>query len=176
MREQRGQIEGHGHRQTDARHIELPHVGHVDPVDALARRERRESRGARRDRERARERDVGDGFEHLDVAQLRELRDLSKVEGGAQRFERAREDLRDDDDAHASCNVRHSDAMRIVHVVQGLGIGGQERLVIYLSHELARRGHEPAIVTLSLGGELRAEANGDARLRRASRRAAPTSR
>lgn len=50
--------------------------------------------------------------------------------------------------------------MRIVHVVQGLGIGGQERLVIYLSQELARRGHEPAIVTLSLGGELRAEAQG----------------
>ena len=50
--------------------------------------------------------------------------------------------------------------MRIVHVVQGLGIGGQERLVIYLSHELARRGHEPAIVTLSLGGVLRAEAQG----------------
>jgi glycosyltransferase involved in cell wall biosynthesis len=50
--------------------------------------------------------------------------------------------------------------MRIVHVVQGLGIGGQERLVIYLSQELARRGHEPAIVTLSLGGELRAEAHG----------------
>jgi glycosyltransferase involved in cell wall biosynthesis len=50
--------------------------------------------------------------------------------------------------------------MRIVHVVQGLGIGGQERLVIYLSQELARRGHEPVIVTLSLGGELRAEAHG----------------
>jgi len=50
--------------------------------------------------------------------------------------------------------------MRIVHVVQGLGIGGQERLVIHLSEELARRGHEPAIVTLSLGGELRAETHG----------------
>ncbi len=50
--------------------------------------------------------------------------------------------------------------MRIVHVVQGLGIGGQERLVIYLSQELARRGHEPAIVSLSLGGELRGEAHG----------------
>ena len=50
--------------------------------------------------------------------------------------------------------------MRIVHVVQGLGVGGQERLVVDLSHELARRGHEPAIVTLSLGGELRAEARG----------------
>jgi len=48
--------------------------------------------------------------------------------------------------------------MRIVHVVQGLGIGGQERLVLGLALELARRGHEPAIVTLSPGGELRAEA------------------
>lgn len=50
--------------------------------------------------------------------------------------------------------------MRIVHVVQGLGIGGQERLVIALSQELARRGHEPAIVALSPGGELRDEAKG----------------
>jgi glycosyltransferase involved in cell wall biosynthesis len=50
--------------------------------------------------------------------------------------------------------------MRIVHVVQGLGIGGQERLVVQLSHELARRGHEPAIVSLSPGGEVRAEARG----------------
>jgi glycosyltransferase involved in cell wall biosynthesis len=44
--------------------------------------------------------------------------------------------------------------------VQGLGIGGQERLVMYLSHELAARGHDPLIVTLSRGGELRAESNG----------------
>jgi glycosyltransferase involved in cell wall biosynthesis len=50
--------------------------------------------------------------------------------------------------------------MRIVHVLQGLGVGGQERLVIDLSHELARRGHEPIIVSLSPGGELRAEARG----------------
>ncbi len=48
--------------------------------------------------------------------------------------------------------------MRIVHVVQGLGIGGQERLVVHLSHELAARGHEPAIVSLSPGGEVRSEA------------------
>ena len=48
--------------------------------------------------------------------------------------------------------------MRIVHVVQGLGIGGQERLVVHLSRELAARGHEPAIVTLSPGGDLRCEA------------------
>jgi glycosyltransferase involved in cell wall biosynthesis len=47
--------------------------------------------------------------------------------------------------------------MRIIHVVQGLGIGGQERLVVHLSRELAARGHEPAIVSLSLGGEVRAE-------------------
>ncbi len=50
--------------------------------------------------------------------------------------------------------------MRIVHVVQGLGIGGQERLIIYLSQELAARGHTPLIVTLSPGGELRAQATG----------------
>lgn len=49
-------------------------------------------------------------------------------------------------------------AMRIIHVVQGLGIGGQERLVVHLSRELAARGHQPAIVSLSLGGEVRAEA------------------
>jgi glycosyltransferase involved in cell wall biosynthesis len=48
--------------------------------------------------------------------------------------------------------------MRIVHVVQGLGIGGQERLVVHLSRELVARGHEPAIVSLSPGGEVRAEA------------------
>jgi len=48
--------------------------------------------------------------------------------------------------------------MRIVHVVQGLGIGGQERLVMQLCHELVARGHEPAIVSLSPGGEVRAEA------------------
>jgi glycosyltransferase involved in cell wall biosynthesis len=50
--------------------------------------------------------------------------------------------------------------MRIVHVVQGLGIGGQERLVVHLSRELAARGHDPAIVSLSLGGRVRAEAAG----------------
>lgn len=48
--------------------------------------------------------------------------------------------------------------MRIVHVVQGLGIGGQERLVVYLSRELAARGHEASIVSLSPGGALREEA------------------
>jgi glycosyltransferase involved in cell wall biosynthesis len=48
--------------------------------------------------------------------------------------------------------------MRIVHVVQGLGMGGRERQVVYLSRELAERGHESAIVTLSPGGAVRAEA------------------
>jgi glycosyltransferase involved in cell wall biosynthesis len=48
--------------------------------------------------------------------------------------------------------------MRIIHVVQGLGIGGQERLVVHLSHELAARGHDVAIVSLSPGGEVRAQA------------------
>lgn len=50
--------------------------------------------------------------------------------------------------------------MRIVHVVQGLGIGGQERLVASLSRVLAARGHEPAIVSLSSGGEVRGEVDG----------------
>jgi glycosyltransferase involved in cell wall biosynthesis len=50
--------------------------------------------------------------------------------------------------------------MRIVHVVQGLGVGGQERLVVQLSHELAARGHEPSIVSLSPGGRVRDEARG----------------
>jgi glycosyltransferase involved in cell wall biosynthesis len=50
--------------------------------------------------------------------------------------------------------------MRIVHVVQGLGIGGQERLVVQLSHELAARGHEPSIVTLSPGGAVRKQVRG----------------
>lgn len=50
--------------------------------------------------------------------------------------------------------------MRIVHVVQGLAIGGQERLVVYLSRELASRGHVASIVSLSPGGALRDEAQG----------------
>lgn len=50
--------------------------------------------------------------------------------------------------------------MRIVHVVQGLGIGGQERLVASLSRVLVARGHEPFIVSLSPGGEVRAEVDG----------------
>lgn len=50
--------------------------------------------------------------------------------------------------------------MRIVHVVQGLAIGGQERLVVAMSRELARRGHEPVIVSLCRGGAVRAQACG----------------
>jgi glycosyltransferase involved in cell wall biosynthesis len=37
-------------------------------------------------------------------------------------------------------------------------MGGQERLVVQLSRELVGRGHEPAIVSLSPGGEVRVEA------------------
>lgn len=44
-------------------------------------------------------------------------------------------------------------------MVQGLGVGGQERLVLHLSRELAARGHEPVIVSLSRGGALVAEAD-----------------
>jgi hypothetical protein len=50
--------------------------------------------------------------------------------------------------------------MHIVHVVQGLGSGGQAGLILDLCMELARRGHEAAIITLTLGGELRARAVG----------------
>lgn len=47
--------------------------------------------------------------------------------------------------------------MRIVHVVQSLGLGGQERLVLHLSRELVRRGHEVSIISLTPGGSLRAD-------------------
>lgn len=47
--------------------------------------------------------------------------------------------------------------MRVVHVVQCLGLGGQERLILYLSRELARRGHEPHVISLTPGGEFRPE-------------------
>jgi glycosyltransferase involved in cell wall biosynthesis len=62
--------------------------------------------------------------------------------------------------------------MRVVHVVQGLGIGGLERLVVHLSRELAARGHEPAIVSLSPGGRVRTEA-GDVPVYDATRRRGP---
>ena len=47
--------------------------------------------------------------------------------------------------------------MRILHVVQSLGMGGQERLILNLSRELLRRGHEVAVASLTPGGELRPE-------------------
>ncbi len=47
--------------------------------------------------------------------------------------------------------------MRIVHVVQCLGLGGQERLILYLSRELQKRGHEPHVISLTPGGDLRPE-------------------
>lgn len=47
--------------------------------------------------------------------------------------------------------------MRIVHVVQSLGLGGQERLVLHLSRELRRRGHKVTVVSLTPGGVLRAD-------------------
>ena len=36
--------------------------------------------------------------------------------------------------------------MRIVHVVLTLNIGGQERLILNLSRELVRRGHEVSVI------------------------------
>jgi glycosyltransferase involved in cell wall biosynthesis len=53
-----------------------------------------------------------------------------------------------------------SPAMRIVHVVQCLGMGGQERLILNLSRELARRGHIPSVISLTPGGEIRGEFEG----------------
>lgn len=47
--------------------------------------------------------------------------------------------------------------MRIVHVVQTLGMGGQERLILNLSRELVRRGHEVSVLSLTPGGEIRPE-------------------
>ena len=47
--------------------------------------------------------------------------------------------------------------MRIVHVVQSLGLGGQERLVLHLSRELRRRGHEVTVISLTPGGALKAD-------------------
>lgn len=47
--------------------------------------------------------------------------------------------------------------MRIVHVVHCLDIGGQERLILSLSRELVRRGHELSVVSLTPGGALRPE-------------------
>ncbi|MEO6572435.1 MAG: glycosyltransferase, partial [Polyangiaceae bacterium] len=47
--------------------------------------------------------------------------------------------------------------MRIVHVVQTLGMGGQERLILNLSRELVRRGHDVSVLSLTPGGEIRPE-------------------
>jgi glycosyltransferase involved in cell wall biosynthesis len=47
--------------------------------------------------------------------------------------------------------------MRIAHVVLSLEVGGQERLIVSLSRELARRGHEVAVVSLTPGGGLRGD-------------------
>jgi glycosyltransferase involved in cell wall biosynthesis len=47
--------------------------------------------------------------------------------------------------------------MRIAHVVLSLEVGGQERLIVNLSRELARRGHDVRVVTLTPGGGLRSD-------------------
>lgn len=47
--------------------------------------------------------------------------------------------------------------MRIVHVVQSLGLGGQERLVLHLSRELRRRGHDVSVVSLTPGGAMKGD-------------------
>jgi glycosyltransferase involved in cell wall biosynthesis len=47
--------------------------------------------------------------------------------------------------------------MRIVHVVQGLGTAGRERRVLQLARELAARGHDLVIVSLTPGGDARGE-------------------
>src|SRR5437764_10663385 len=45
--------------------------------------------------------------------------------------------------------------MRIVHVVLSLDVGGQERLILSLSRELAARGHDVRVLSLTPGGALR---------------------
>ncbi len=50
--------------------------------------------------------------------------------------------------------------MRVVHVVQSLGMGGQERLILDFSRELQKRGHDPIVVSMSPGGALRSEFEG----------------
>ncbi|MDB4997348.1 MAG: hypothetical protein JWM74_4780 [Myxococcaceae bacterium] len=47
--------------------------------------------------------------------------------------------------------------MRILHVVQSLGMGGQERLILNLARALKKRGHEVAVASLTPGGDLRPE-------------------
>lgn len=50
--------------------------------------------------------------------------------------------------------------MRILHIVQSLDMGGQERLILYLARNLRARGHEVGVATLSLGGAMRGEFDG----------------
>ena len=50
--------------------------------------------------------------------------------------------------------------MRIAHVVFSLKVGGQERLILNLSRELATRGHDVSVICLSEGGSLRQEFDG----------------
>jgi len=47
--------------------------------------------------------------------------------------------------------------MRILHVVQSLDMGGQERLILHLARALLARGHEVGVASLTLGGVLRPE-------------------
>jgi glycosyltransferase involved in cell wall biosynthesis len=54
--------------------------------------------------------------------------------------------------------------MRILHVVQSLGMGGQERLILNLARALAKRGHEVAVASLTPGGDLRPEIAPDFRV------------
>src|SRR5258706_11042598 len=50
--------------------------------------------------------------------------------------------------------------MRIANVVFSLKVGGQERLILNLSRELATRGHDVTVICLSEGGSLRGEFDG----------------
>ncbi len=50
--------------------------------------------------------------------------------------------------------------MRIVHVVLSLDVGGQERLILSLSRELAGRGHDVRVLSLTPGGGLRPQFTG----------------
>ena len=158
MRQEGPEIERHRHGEAHARHVELTDVRDVDAVHTLVCGQSGEEGRPLREGEPGRERYVRDGRENLDFAAPGELGDLLSIERRAQRLEGAWEDLGDDGDAHGVCNGSRATFMRIVHVVQGLGIGGQERLVVQLSHELAARGHEPTIVSLTPGGDVRAEA------------------
>ncbi len=47
--------------------------------------------------------------------------------------------------------------MHIVHVVKQVSVGGQERFVLNLSRELVARGHRVSVVSMTEGGDLRAD-------------------